>query len=211
MVHEGIFCKRHCTCFAMVPSKSQLNQLERKLKSLKKELNKKISTELKRDLKTKPNIRVELLPSIKEKSKIGLMIEIRLRENENYDNLYKIFPLFQKIISLPQMFFKNIEGTSCTDFSFDAKKFKTTGAFELPAKIYLSPELISKIGETRISGLQLVFNKSPLGIRSVGAKLENGKISVSVSTSYKFVATKDSLPKTYHHNLQVAELFVEAT
>lgn len=208
--NDGIFCKSHCICISMFLSQSQFDQFERKLKSLRAELDKKIDATTKHVLKTKPNITARLVTSAKVKGKIGLVLKIYLKENEDYKNFYKIFPLFQKIISLPKMFTKNIEGISCTGFIFNAKKFKTAGGFELPAEIHVNPELIPKVGKPRIAGLTLIFNKSALGIKSVETKFENEEISIFSSTSYKFTTTKEILSKTYSHNLEVAELFVEA-
>jgi len=102
-------CNSYCMCLGMDLSKSQFANLEKKLKQAK--LDK---------LKAKARIDVSLATSRTRKNLKGLIVRM-LTTNKGVDekDLRKIFPLFQKAVSIPERLgIKKFNGISCISVMF---------------------------------------------------------------------------------------------
>lgn len=198
------FCSLHCVCFEIPLSKKRAEQLNEELKRTKTERRNEL-----RKLKLKMKASVALGYTSKMKTHFHVTLYPIEERGLSDEKFCRPFPILQKTIDILERFSKKFEGTSCTEFAFDFKRFKTVGELIIPTKFTLRPELTQRLGKPELSGLVISFEKSPIGIDNVKLELENGNIMVRVSSNYKLVTINEILTKTFDHSKQIARLFVE--
>lgn len=190
----------HCVCIRFTSPKKRKEIIE----SFKKE-----SRAIKKELK---KIDLSVYRAIGPfNKKLMIMARIRPKKEEvNQKHFFQAFPFVQRLVKVTEPFgIKKFDGTSCSMFSFNSKKYKLVGELLLPASITLKPELIDRIGKPKLSGLIISFDESPIGLDTVKIERLNENVSITASTEYKFDTVENFIMNTYNHSKMVTDLFVE--
>lgn len=97
----------------------------------------------------------------------------------------------------------------CVAFVFKKEETKLAGGLSLPMALPLGKELVDRIGEASIDGLELHFQKSPVHLRNAAFSLQKSNLLVRV-IALPFVSISAETPrKVYEHTHKLAELFLE--
>lgn len=93
---------------------------------------------------------------------------------------------------------KPLHMTTCGDFAYETVKVRPIGGLQLPAKMMLPAELMSKYGSSELESYSLRFKDSKAGLESVEFELEDEKtLKVSIRAAYELNDLRDMLKKSY--------------
>lgn len=105
---------------------------------------------------------------------------------------------------------KPLRMTTCSEYEYEADKFKPIGGILLPTKIPLPAELGARFGGSELDGFSIRFKDSAMGLENIQISLEKETtIVVSIKTSYELTQPKEMLRKAYELNNNIANLLVE--
>lgn len=97
----------------------------------------------------------------------------------------------------------------CSVFQFDREHDKLSGGLALPTKLPLQEKLLSRTGKASIHGLELHFEKSPIGLDEVTFSID-GKILKSKLISISLIPiSNETLNEAYDHSLRLTKLFFD--
>lgn len=206
------FCQSYCVCIRFAIPKEAIERVEKEVKS--KEYKKKVSNEMK---KVKGKGRFEIkwgVPKTKEEDVEKRIFAVSLTSSPEHfsdEVLDKCFPVLQKRMDdLKQYGIKEFEATTCVEFGFRLKRFKPVGELVLPAQLSLRPELSEKLGKSKLSGFEIDFEKSPLGLEGVILNVDEEEdiLSITINSSFQ-TSLEDIIKNAYMHGKRIANLFVE--
>jgi len=104
---------------------------------------------------------------------------------------------------------KPLHMTTCGDFAYEANKVRPIGGLQLPAKMMLPAELVSKYGTSELESYSLKFKDSKTGLESVEFELEDEKtLEVSIRAAYELDDLKDMLKKSYELLSEMSRLLI---
>jgi hypothetical protein len=212
-----ITCKEHCFCISFViPNKKSL-ELKEFIKSdrLKKSLHKEIAgTKVPIDVvfswgeQREANRSASKLPPKKR----TVSVRFTARDSFDYKRLYGVFPPIQRSFEKFKDYgIRKFDAMVCTRLGFSLKTFKLVGQLHLPADLTLTPELEKRLGKSILSGFNIQFENSPLGLELAVLEFEKEENSLVVQASSSFAAEsqKNILTESYEHATEIAKLFVE--
>lgn len=144
------------------------------------------------------------IPPWQEKKFINLNIfEKILKERK----VLEIFELLEKEN------FETTVGMVCARYEFDWKKIEPIDVLPFPLEFPLPLEISSKLGKSRINGISIDFNDSPLGVENIKMERveidEKEKLVVSIRVSYNFVISRDVLNKAFKNTSEIINLLVK--
>ncbi len=100
----------------------------------------------------------------------------------------------------------------CARYEFDWKKINLADVFPLPIELPLPLEISSKLGKSRINGLSIDFDDSPLGVENIKIERieinEKEKLVVTIGVSYNFVISREVLNKAFKNANEIINLIV---
>jgi len=131
-------------------------------------------------------------------------------EGINEKDFSKAFPYIQRNLEVLEKFSnREYEGSTCTTFVFKSEGFIPVGQLILPSSLALSPDLTEKLGEIELSGFNLSFRKSPLGLDALNISIEDERLEIRPTFTSKFATVKDLTENTFIHAKETSLLFVE--
>jgi len=108
--------------------------------------------------------------------------------------------------------FETTSGMVCARYEFDWKKINLADVFPLPIELPLPLEISSKLGKSRINGLSIDFDDSPLGVENIKIERieinEKEKLVVTIGVSYNFVISREVLNKAFKNANKIINLIV---
>lgn len=212
-----ITCKEHCFCMSFViPSKKRLELMEfvksdRFIKSLRKEIaGAKVPIDI--DVSWgEPRKESRSASKLSPKTRV-VAVRFTARDPFDYKRLYKVFPPIQRRFEKFKDYgVRKFDAMVCTRLRFSLKNFRLVGQLHLPADLTLTPELEKRLGKPILSGFDIQFENSPLGLKFAVLEFEKEGNSLVVQASSSFAAEsqKNILTESYEHATEIAKLFVE--
>jgi hypothetical protein len=189
-------------------SKEEWSKVVKEINS--KEYKKSATEEVKKTgIAVKLNV---LWGEFKKERKMLFAFRLDARNPVDYEVFSGAFSPIQRRFDglLKQYGIEEFEATTCGEFNFSLKAFSPVGQISLPAELPLDPELVNKIGRSTLTGFEISFKNSPLGLEKASLELEEDKNNFSITASSSFrSATKDKIvSNAYGHLAEVVRLFV---
>ena len=147
----------------------------------------------------------------KGRFRYGLSINSFKGGGEDITKYCKIFPWLAEVSKLAmKLAWKPDKGSCCTGFYFDEKKYKLGGELILPTTLSSSSILTEKLGIPSLSGFDVKFDKSPVGLERVeiDTSKEYGIVQIRCTHSFKPSDEKDMFRVSFNKSLDLANLFM---
>ena len=128
----------------------------------------------------------------------------------NLKTLLKLNPSIKK-------FFRIIEKKSpkfvptngSVEFIYDINKYRLIGGFNLPTKIPLSKEVVNRLGEANVTGLQLSFKNSPSNLNRINIETKLKSFEIYSEFSAQIKISSNLLNDICEYGIKASSLFVE--
>ena len=195
----------HCVCLEVIFPKNQKDKYEKKIKE-------KIES-----LETLKNLGFSFTRSFwtgiknkKGRHRIGWSLNSITKEGSDVEALNEAILVVQKEVEVSEVFgAKLLEGTCCTTFIFDFESYSPVGELVIPTKMTLRPSLVKKLGAPKLSGLEIRFDDSPMGLSAVEIRESfGGNLELRVVHKYKISTAKNLLSQSFDQSTKLSELFV---
>ncbi|MGD9130088.1 MAG: hypothetical protein PVH73_00760 [Candidatus Bathyarchaeota archaeon] len=195
-----------------VPSKKKLiSEFEKDFKEAPPELSKKIET-----LRKKVIANVKKFREYKRSEEEGIVhfsLRCEPKNKKRPVNFTKKIQLnasikkFLQILSIKQS--KLVVVNGCVTFVFSRKKHKLIGGFSLPTKIPLSKDVVKRLGEADVTGLQLSFEDSPSNLDRIRFEFRKNTFTFFSEFSAKIKISQNILNDVCEYGVESSKLFVE--
>jgi hypothetical protein len=195
--------------FLVVPPKSTVKRFEKIFEE------KKVPYDIQKRIE---NLRKNFSELTKEPSSLHFMLRLTAPSEITHpfkiDKRYKVYKRWERIIGiLRECDFESFSGMICAELRLDADKFRPISGLSFPRKLSLTPELISMLGESKLTGISMGFENSPLGVEDLMIIEENGVLSTRMKMIHKFFAStslEDIVEDAYKHVMEIEKFIVEA-
>lgn len=205
-------CNWYCFCLRFSASKEKWSMLENELKS--KNYKKKFDAEIKEEIAyLKPSLLLGTLKEERRKKIAQRIVAFRLNASNSVkceDFLKALFHVQKRVEDLKRFGIKDFEATVCSEFNFSTKAFSPVGQLSLPADLPLDPDLVKRLGKTKLIGFGISFEDSPLGLNKAMVELEEEeeKLSITLNSSFQSASMDKIIANSFKHIMDIARLFV---
>jgi hypothetical protein len=104
---------------------------------------------------------------------------------------------------------KEYNGDSGTSFLFPRSQFRFRGGFTLPIKFGMDEAERERLGVAEVRGLQVVFDKSPIGLDAVELSVSDKHNTLGIQTSFYSSPLSGLAAQTYMQAKRIGSIFVE--
>jgi hypothetical protein len=89
------------------------------------------------------------------------------------------------------------------------KKGRKLKGIVLPVSFTLQDDTVRRIGEATLSGLELSFKKSPIGLETVDLTVVEDDLWLTIQTGFYSSAVESVVERTFNQIREIGALFVE--
>ena len=104
---------------------------------------------------------------------------------------------------------KKYDGDSGTAFVFPRNKFRFKGGFSLPIAFGADKSITDRMGVAELTGVQLAFETSPIGLESAMLSVSSKRIWLSIQTGFYSSSLSGLAAQTFMQAKKIGSLFVE--
>jgi hypothetical protein len=101
------------------------------------------------------------------------------------------------------------DGDAMAFFVLDKKRYKLRGDFKLPISFPMAEDAVGRVGNATLRGLELAFDKSPIGLQCVELSSQEDRVLLSVQTGFYSSSMERVLHRTFSQIREIGTLFVE--
>jgi len=102
-----------------------------------------------------------------------------------------------------------VGGDATAFFVLNKKRYTLRGDFKLPISFPMAEDAVGRVGNATLRGLELAFDKSPIGLQCVELSSQEDKILLSVQTGFYSSSMERVLDRSFSQIREIGALFVE--
>lgn len=175
-----------------------------------------IFNDLKKEFLSEKKENAKLIGRISKHVYDGYSLSMSIRidsigENSFESNDFAQMPsIFYNILSVIASVIKEkVPMKVCSIFLFEREHDKLSGGLALPTKLPLQEKLFSRTGEASIHGLELHFEKSPIGLDEVTFSIDGKILKSKLISISQMPISNETLKEVYDHSLRLTKLFFD--
>lgn len=102
-----------------------------------------------------------------------------------------------------------LNGDAMSIFILEKSKYRLKGGLKLPMSFSMEEKLARRVGDATLQGLELGFEKSPIGLQYAEMSVQGDELWLAIQTGFYSSSVERVLRDTFNQTRMIGALFVE--